>query len=327
MNAGLVEKEIRESVSVNPHNIMIAKKFIHNQSNIIEVSSLIDQFTATQGYPKIHQIVIHESANIEDQIKKASGYLSWYMAFSHAILELVHANFLIPLNQQMYPFSNNLSIGWTTVVPGSGGHSSTWSFNDYTILVPSHLKKSIVQTSHQQFILFDVNLFISNLDIRNADEEVIEALKDTISCFKQELYRPSLTMLGKAVEGAWIEMGISLLDYAISKNIEIEKNTRLKERLMGPDSFVFKIEKVTDLYSSHYKDWFNEIKAITSINPSQLQEIKIWTNVVRESRNAIHFGVKVSSENTYEKTAIILLASISHLKTMYYLKKIADDKQ
>lgn len=324
MNPNIVEREIREKVFVNQHKVVTAKNFILNQNGIVDVPVALDQFTRTQGYPKAQQVVIHNNTNVDEQIKQASGYLSWYIAFSQAILELIHANYLIPSSQQMYPYSNNLTIGWTTVVPGSGGTTSSWSFNDFAIMVPSQLKKSLHQTNNQQFILFDVNLFVANLDINNAHDDVLEALEDAISCFKKELYRPSLTMLGKAAEGAWIEMGISLLDYAIANEIEVTKNNQLKEKLMGPDSFVFKIEKVASLYLSHYKDWFNEIRINTNTTPSHLQEIRIWTDVVRESRNAIHFGVKLNAENTYEKAAMILLASISHLKTMYNLKEVAD---
>ncbi|MDQ0272748.1 hypothetical protein [Cytobacillus purgationiresistens] len=66
-------------------------------------------------------------------------------------------------------------------------------------------------------------------------------------------------------------------------------------------------------------------KFITNIQPVHLQEIRIWTDVVREARNAIHFGAKLNTDNNYEKTGMILLASISHFKTIYYLKKMLDE--
>ncbi|GGC88107.1 hypothetical protein GCM10007216_18570 [Thalassobacillus devorans] len=325
MNINQVEKEIRSHIRVTQQTVILAKKFILNEEGTIEVNSSLERFTTSQGYPKISRVVIHNSVPIEEQIKQASGYLSRYIAYSQAILELVHSNYLFPTSQQLFPFGGNLDIPWTTVVPGAGGSSSSWRFSDFIIPVPAVLKKSMVKNNTKEFTLFDVDLFISQLNIPNAHEDVIEAINDTISCFKKELYRPSLTMLGKAVEGAWIELGISLCDYAISKGLDDEKNNQLKEKLMGQDSFVYKVDKVIKLYSSHYKDWFNELRRITSIQPAFLEEIRIWTDVIREARNAIHFGATINSENNYEKTSVLLLAAISNFKTLYYLKQTADD--
>ncbi|KZE67995.1 hypothetical protein AWM68_17645 [Fictibacillus phosphorivorans] len=314
---------IKKNILVDRHKIIVAKNYILEQDTVvIEIENLLNKFTSSQGYPMITTFVIHESVPLEEQVQQASGFISWYIAFSQAILELIHNNYLLVTNQQLYPY-NGLQINWTTVVPGYGGRSASWNFTEYIVLIPSQVKKSFTQLNNN-FTLFDVDLFISKLEIDNAHPDVIEAIIDTITCFKKELYRPTLTMLGKAVEGAWIELGISLLNYAINQNIDEEKNNQLLERLMGPDSFAFKVSKVIDLYSSHYKDWFKPVKVDTNIIPSQLAEIKIWTDVVREARNAIHFGAKVNSDNNYEKTAIILLASISHFKTIYSLKLSAD---
>lgn len=325
MNIHQIEKEIKDRILIDQHKVIVAKNFIMNEGDIIDVATSLDKFTKSQGYPLITEVVVHESVSIEEQIQQVSDYISWYVAFSQGILDLIHSGYLNPISQQLYPCSGNLYIRWTTVVGNSGGMSSSWSFNEYIVFVPAKVKKSLVRGQEHGFTLFDVDLFISNLDINNAHAEVIEALSDAIACFKKELYRPSLTMLGKAAEGAWIELGLSLTDYAIAKGIDVEKNNQLKEKLMGQDSFVYKVDKVISLYSSHYKDWFNEIRLITNIQPVHLQEIRIWTDVVREARNAIHFGAKLNSENNYEKTAMILLASISHFKTLYYLKQVADD--
>ncbi|MCU5545128.1 hypothetical protein OCB14_26290 [Bacillus cereus] len=325
MNVHIVKRDIEQDITINRQRIIIAKQYIMSQEGVIDTVALLDTFTRSQGYPVPSQVVIHESISIEDQIKQASGYLSWYMAFSTAALELINSCCLIPIGQQTYPIDNSLRITYTTVTTNSGGGmTSAWSFNDYMIPIPIRIRKTLIPQEEQVFTLFDTDLFISNLDIGNAHNDVVEALHDTINCFKRELYRPSLTMLGKAVEGAWIELGISLIDYAISIQKDVDRNSQLKEKLMGPDSFAFKVEKVIDLYTSHYRDWFNQIRIETNIQPPSLRSIKVWTDIVRESRNAIHFGATVNSENNYEKTSMLLLASVSHFKTLYFLKQAAN---
>ncbi len=61
------------------------------------------------------------------------------------------------------------------------------------------------------------------------------------------------------------------------------------------------------------------------MSPKELDNIIIWSDVLRESRNAIHFGVKPTIENSYEKVAMLFIDGAKSLAIMYKIKRIADE--
>ena len=315
-------KMINEEVNVTRTIVILAKRYILQlDSSQIDIASELPKFLNLHGYPYPGQVNVHFSIFDEKQITKVAGYLSYSIAFSEAILELIHSNYLIATSQ--YSYTNGFTIPWTNVFHGNGT-SSSWNFTHYVTGVPSNVKRAL-SFENEKFVLFDADLYITELSINNAHTEVIEALKDTIDCFKNELYRPSLTMLGKVVEGAWIEMGISLANLAIKLGFDKEKNENLIENLQGQEGFNKKVEKIVSFYSSHHKDWFKDLRNTSGIQINHLTEIRVWTDVVRESRNAIHFGAVPTTPNTFEKASTLLLAASKNLQTLYKLKLESDN--
>ena len=67
------------------------------------------------------------------------------------------------------------------------------------------------------------------MEIKNIHAEVKESLEEAVRCFRNELYIACLAMLGKASEGAWIELGIKLADTAQSAGLPNAK--KIKETL------------------------------------------------------------------------------------------------
>lgn len=316
-----IKEKIEKNISVNRHMIIVAKGYLMNLNSFEEINLLneVKNFTATQGFPELKVFQLQD-ANLAPQL---TGYISWSIAFSYAVLELINANQLISTTSALAP--NNITVQYSSVVPGAGGRKGPWTFSNLVIPTPSKVIRPPYNSELSNFTLFDPDLFIEHMEIPNSHEDVREALRDTIVCFKKELYRPSLTMLGKAVEGAWIELGVSLAEYAARHGHDVKKNEALQETLRGYDKIASKVEKVIQLYSSHHKDWYDDIRKATNIQSSQISGLQNWSDLIRKSRNAIHFGVKLDTEINYEKTAVILLASIDNFKLIYALKDAADN--
>ncbi|MFC2042117.1 hypothetical protein ACFLTV_01255 [Chloroflexota bacterium] len=113
-------------------------------------------------------------------------------------------------------------------------------------MLPRELWKTPSYRAEHSEILTDPDIFLNKASIENFDGEVIEAIGDAILCFKHGLYRPTVTMLGKAMEGAWIELGCSIA------NAALEGDNKEKERIIQKlqDDFVSvpaKIRQVSDL--------------------------------------------------------------------------------
>ena len=168
----------------------------------------------------------------------------------------------------------------------------------------------------------DPDLFVLEAGIENADPEIIEALQDAVRCFRHELYRPAVTMLGKTMEGAWIELGCSL---ARAVHTEGGFNKEKFVDTMSDDNtgIATKIQKVRNLYNQ--KNLVDHVVKQCGMSPKELDNIIIWSDVLRESRNAIHFGVKPTIENSYEKVAVLFIDGAKSLAIMYKIKRIADE--
>jgi len=319
MDSTLIEKIVRDSVKVTNHHVALAKGFLLNSTDIfIETRQKINEFVQQQGYSKPKQIVIHDTVPIDPQLDQLRGYFIFSIAFCEAILSLVNNGYF--MSKSSYGEILDANVEWTTVVPGSGGHSSGSDFEQFKFMVPTQLVRSFSKRE-DTFPFGDPDVFVLKLGIPNAHSEVIEALKDTIQCFKRDLFHPSILMLSKALEGAWIELGISLSKAVSSKKGEIPTEEFI-EKLKGQDSFVWKVREVVKLYEK--QDWFKHIKIASNIDLNMLREIQSWTDIVRDSRNAIHFGFESSSPNTYEKASVLLLNAVKNFREMYKLKEFSD---
>jgi hypothetical protein len=55
--------------------------------------------------------------------------------------------------------------------------------------------------------LVEPSLYLDVLSIPTMHAELQEALAEAVRCFRAKLYTAGVAMLGKASEGAWLELG------------------------------------------------------------------------------------------------------------------------
>jgi hypothetical protein len=321
MNADEAKAEILKRVVVTRQHVTLAKSFLQRLPGIgpHDPFTLMNQFSRQQGYQHPEKIVLHPSVNPEPLLRQTSGYFTCVLALAEGIWALIHQGYLLHVgNLRAWEAHQE----WTTVVPGQGGMSAGWRFPEYTVELP---QKIVLAPSYRHECpqpMTDPDLFVLEAGIENADPEIIEALQDAVCCFRHELYRPAVTMLGKAMEGAWIELGCSL-----ARAVPTEGGFN-KEKFMGTMSddnigIATKIQKVRNLYNQ--KNLVAHVVKQCGISPKELDNIIIWSDVLRESRNAIHFGVKPTIENSYEKVAVLFIDGAKNLAIMYKIKRIADE--
>jgi len=160
------------------------------------------------------------------------------------------------------------------------------------------------------------DIFLKQLNIPNLHSTVQDALYDAVRCFRAELYTPCLAMLMKATEGAWTELGLSLINF-LPQELQ-KKHEKLKDSIISPYSSAAKIIKeVGELYEK--QDLYGELRKKSGINTEKIRDASEWSNRVRENRNAVHYGVSLDFPNNYEKVATLLLGVPTHFKTIYGL--------
>ena len=54
-----------------------------------------------------------------------------------------------------------------------------------------------------------------------------------------------------------------------------------------------------------------------------LNNVIVWADAVRESRNSVHYGAEPSMPNTYEKIAALLIGCVPHLRLLYRIRSAA----
>jgi hypothetical protein len=125
-------------------------------------------------------------------------------------------------------------------------------------------------------------------------------------------------MLGRASDGAWIEVGLKLAEDKSSKRAE-----KLREDVESPwVGLAKKIPRVVEFYGD--KDSFAPIYRESGIKPQDLANAVVWSDAVRESRNSIHYGAKPSMPNSYEKVAALLIGAVPHLRVLYGIMAAVD---
>lgn len=305
-------KSIEDQINVTPQQVTFAKAYILKHFNQ-ETPQMLQDFLKAMESTMPNKIIIHSSVNTDGMIKDAAKSISWTLAFCEAILGLVHANLLISFGS----YHHDPPLEWTTIPPnGRSGEYSNWELGHLFFPIPGRVRLPPSSSVASQQPLSDPDLFLHTLEIKNIHTEVKESLEEAVRCFRHELYIACLAMLGKASEGAWIELGLKLAD-AVPSNATVNAR-KIRDTLEDPYVGIGKkIMETLRLYEM--KDIYSEVYKKSGVKIQDLRNAVIWADCVRESRNSVHYGVEPSMPNTYEKVAALLIGAVPHLRLLYQI--------
>jgi hypothetical protein len=262
-------------------------------------------------------VVLNREVDPTAALRQVSEWLSFSLAFCEAAWSLVHSGVFI--NSTSAPTAFEPSVGWTTMYGNSGGHASSWRFEQFKSSYPAHLYRSLIADEDQ--VLADADLYLRRVNVANFNVEVQQALTDAIRCFKTELYTPAVVMLGKASEGAWIEFGLTLTSRTVFGNNP--KAKKLLQDLPGADvGFAKKLRDTVQFYVDN-QGVFKTVGQQAGVTLDDVRLAHVWSDLVRETRNAVHHGVVSSSGHTYQGVSTLLLAAPIHLGAIYRIWGIA----
>ena len=82
--------------------------------------------------------------------------------------------------------------------------------------------------------------------------------------------------------------------------------------------------KMSDILSLYENgDLVREIRSRAGVNAAQLKTAYVWSDEVREARNAIHFNNPGTLANSYDKVAVLLLGAQKNLPSIYAIAQAA----
>lgn len=314
MNTDQALKLLESGIRVTPQQVTIAKGYIINHFNRDTSRVIVDFLKSVEAAPP-EKLVIHLTVDTEESIRLVAQTLSWTLAGCEAIWGLISSGLLFPASSDLRSLMPNVS--YTTVVQGSGGTTGGIPLDHLSLPVPTSISLPPSISKGERQTLTDPDLFLHSLEIPNVDEEVEQSLRESVRCFKHELFLACLAMLGRASEGAWIELGLTLCAVAPSPApINVNK---IKEKLEDP--FVGIGKKILETMQLYQRtDIFESLHKACGVKPQDLNNVVVWADAVRESRNSVHYGAEPSMPNTYEKIAVLLIGAVPHLKLLYRIR-------
>lgn len=324
MNETEAHQFISDHSEVTPQMIMVAKAFlVRNHQE--ETLGMLTEFLKAQSASMPSQIILHPSHDPVPELTSTAHSIAWRLAACESIWALIHATVFVPLNWAMV--GDIPVINLTTVVDRNSG-GSTWGFHSITsrsLPVPGRTRVAPSCSHRAPRLLSDGDLFVENLNIRDIHAEVDEAIRDAVRCFRYELYTPSLAVLSKAAEGAWIEMGLSLAK-ALQKSLAPTPSSlsaKTEKYLKDPcRSFADKIDDIVKIYEHH--EMPTSIRQHNGVE-LDLNEQILWTTELRKSRNAVHYGTLAPMPNTYEKVSALFMAATVSFQRIYEVRRAAEN--
>lgn len=319
MNPAEAEIEIRTRVAVTHQMVILAKAIAINAArSTCTADDLIGEVLKKNAINSPMQVVVHESVDMEATVKAVADSISWRLAACEAIWSLIHEGLLFALDT---PSGSAPSISWTTVIPGSGGQSAGWRFEEFYLPVPRQLRRAPSANGGPNQFLAEPDLYLNSLGVVNMHPDVASAFYESVKCFRNELFTAALAMLGKASEGAWLELGSALIKFLPSQEEAkfLKQRSVLEDPMMGT---VRKIDAVLQIFD--HQEVFRAISKSSGVKLQDLRSVAVWSDAVRDSRNTIHFGVTPLTPNTYEKLAALLIGAVPYVRMLYSVKGAAD---
>lgn len=304
---------IEQAVEVSPQLRTLAKAYIEDGGSG-DAASTEAGFLAHIGATVTEQMLIHPSADVDAAIVAVARAISAKLALAQAVWALIGAGMLVPRSDQW--FQPSMNVGWTTVVPGSGGTSSGWQLDQFAVAYPAKFGRLPGAVFGQH--LSDADLYLDSIGVE-LHPLVDGAIRDGVACLRADLYLPALAMLAKAAEGLWTIAAAMLANsfpnepaaFRLGKDIA---GTRLH--------FAQLLSLTTDLYSR--KDITQNVMSDSGVTITELRRVREWTEVVRDSRNLLHFPAETEQPNTYEKTAALFLGAPAAFRALHAIAEAGD---
>lgn len=316
-----IEKKITAMIRVTPQQVTLAKafllKYFKPSPSANSPGDGIEKLLKSVQVKVPDVICVHETEDSEKMMEQAAEAISWKLAGCEAIWGLISSNLLIPDFAVGY-YSPDLNVPYSTQLQTPAATSPKLSLSHLTIRVPHVVRIPYSSLERPNQSLSDPDLFLHELDIQNLHKGVEKALREAVHCFHHELYLACLAMLGRSSEGAWIELGLKLIQDNESKKAE-----KFRKEIESPFvGIAKKIQEVVNLYDD--KESFGAVYRESGIRGQDLRNSVVWADAVRESRNSLHYGVEAAMPNSYEKIAALLIGAVPHLRVLYKIVAAVD---
>jgi len=242
------------------------------------------------GASRGNEILIDPTIDLEPKAMQLAESISWQLAFHEALWSLIHSGVLLVSDHSAEGTAYRVDL-----VCKERGGSSGINLGDFEMSFPrGKIQRSRIADKTQT--LCNADLYLGKLDIPGLQKPVEEALREAVRCFRQELFIAAAVMIGRAAEGALLELGESLGATFSEEPGLVEIIRRALKALES-----------------------NQAKPILKKSAVRLEEgrdVIAWAYTVRDARNSIHYTAD-PLENGYERVGVLLLGVVANLRIIY----------
>jgi hypothetical protein len=315
---GEISAEIARRVAVDHQLLVRAKDAVLKLvlAGVVEGEQLVARALLDLGAKRPGTVII-PSDDIEAQLQPVIEYVSCRLATCEALWMLLGSGVVIPGNAGPFQVTDGAPAIAYDHPAGRSGSSGSLRHESFACTYPTSVRAAPSLRFNPPRLLSDGDLYLRDLGIDSQHPLIEESLRDAVRCFRQDLYLPAVAMLGRAMEASWTEVGFALASYG-GKNGD-SAASKLSKDLGEPQYGLYR--RIRDV-SSYYKrkPLFESLQQTCGIDDRGIDQIASWSDLVRDSRNVIHFQATASVPNTYEKVAALLLGAIPNLRDLHRVK-------
>jgi len=290
-------ENILAAVRVTREDITRAKAFIL-QSTESDVAALADQWLQAQNYTAPKDIYL-ESVDVVETIDLIARSFSLRMALYQAVWELSNAGEVLVAGS---PSLWKGSATWST--PRGGGGLGLDQIN---CSYPAKILKPPLTNE----IALDLDIFLQGLDCASLHDGILEAVEQSLRCFRRGLYLPAIAMLTAGVEATWHECGTAIATKLANQTLQ----TTMIDQYASLSKKVAEIRKILQGPAG------KPLLKAASLRMPRITDAEMWTTTLRDRRNALHWTKAKSFVAQHSDTAALLLGAPIHLGTLEVLRK------
>lgn len=289
-------KFIRNSLSVLREDIARAKSYLVKHPTG-RAENLAGSWLKEQGIEQPGQI----NTDHDEQIQNIIRAYSLRKAFYQAVFELVASGEII-LTEATTKFEPSLGF--------SQGGSSQFGMRSFTQAEKLDMgfaePHSFQKISLPDDMPSDPDIFLDGINCASLHPGIREAVEQGLACFRRGLYIPATAMLAAATEASWSECGAAVAAHL--------SDTKLTNLFSDPYSSISK--KVADLSNALEQPNGKALLKSAGSSIAKVREAEVWTGVLRDRRNALHWTKAKSFVADHSETATLLIAAPLHMGTL-----------
>jgi hypothetical protein len=275
-----------------------------------EATQIVDGFLAYMDAQRPGPVVFGESADPATTLRAVTWHMACNLAICEAIWALVYSGVFVMRGAPIQTLEPRVPYEQRTSSSSSGGN---WGFPALSTTYPREIQMGWALRVGAVTPLTDGDLYLQALDVEPLGPLVEESLREAVACFRHDLYTPALAMLTRAVEGAFTELALSLA--GATETNYADRARRLRKLVTDPQtSLATLLDRVLAYYVD--RDLSEPVWNRSGVAAAHMREVSIWAQGVRESRNVVHYRLRATLSNTYEKVAAYLLGAAPYMQRL-----------